>query len=286
MLEKDGCRPRTYTGSGTSASRGVTARLRQYDDGFLLSTWVEDALDNAFVIVHKGLLCWCSVPTAALAPIYRLLFVAMEATFSYVFWAMRTVTAADWGMDHICSWDRTTHEYDGLVRHCALNDPIRGKFHLSEEEREALAAKKEKKQSLLEAQNNSSRHYRQMVENYDEYISAAHERKTKSRANNPGLDNRRQADPHMEKKYHCVRCNLTFGTRHSLTDHEKSPKHKRKLDEENNPFKCGPCNLGFSNKQNLTRHNKIERHQRNVLAAQSSPSSIDAATTTPPLNIS
>lgn len=275
VLEKDGCRPRIYIGSGTSASRGVTARLRQYDDGFLLSTWVEDALDNAFVIVHKGLLCWCSIPAAALVPIYRLLFVAMEATFSYVFWAVRTVTAADWGMGHICSWDRTTLAYDGLVRHCAPNEAIRGDFHLSEEEREALAAEKEKKAALLKSQNNSSWHYRQMAENYDEYISAAHERKTKSRANNPGLDNKRQAGrlakAHVEKKYHCVRCNLRFGTRHSLTDHENSPKHKRKLDEENNPYRCGPCNMGLNNKSNLNRHNKTERHQRNVFAAQSSP---------------
>ena len=95
MLEKNGCRPRIYIGSGTSASRGITARLKQYDDGFLISTWVQEALDNGFIIVHKGLLCWCPIPTAAFVPIYRLLFIAMEATFSYVLWAMRTFTAAD-----------------------------------------------------------------------------------------------------------------------------------------------------------------------------------------------
>jgi len=58
VLEKPGCKPKVYIGSGTSWSLGVVGRFKQYDDGFLLPVYVEKALDEGYEIVSKGLLCW------------------------------------------------------------------------------------------------------------------------------------------------------------------------------------------------------------------------------------
>jgi hypothetical protein len=92
VLEKPNYRPRIYVGSGTDARDGVSARLRRYDKGGLLGRFVTQALDEGYIIQHKGLLCWTSTPSADIVPILRLLFVALEATFTWVFWAVNCKT--------------------------------------------------------------------------------------------------------------------------------------------------------------------------------------------------
>lgn len=239
----------------------------------MLPVYVEKALDEGYTIVHKGLLCWITIPPAALVPRYQLLIIALEATFAYIFWAMRPCFG-DYGIAHICRWDHNTPEYDGVCGHCCLDEGIRGDFDLSAERLEAQAAEKEKKRLEVKAPNATNDHFRQMEENYDEYIGKAGERVARSRANNPGRDRLHQANRVSKalsaKTFHCDRCNLPFGTKRSLQNHNKTPKHKRKANESSNPFKCGPCNLGFHNQSNLTRHEKSDRQFRNLATAQSS----------------
>lgn len=129
VLEKPSCRSKIYIGSGINSFGGVYNRLKQYDDGFLLPHHVKAALDEGYTIVHKGLLCWIPLPSAGTTPVKRLLFFALEATFSYMFWAMRA-RARDYSMGHICLWDRKALEYDGCCSHCCLNEAILGDFDL------------------------------------------------------------------------------------------------------------------------------------------------------------
>jgi hypothetical protein len=138
VLEKDNCWPKVYIGSGTNGTEGVSSRIGQYRRLELLPRYLGKALDEGHTIVHKGLLCWCSIPNAALQPMFRLLFLILEAAFSYMFWAMKAVTK-DYGMVHICLWDRNTLEYDGLRSHYYLQG-VSGDFKLSAKEIEALAA--------------------------------------------------------------------------------------------------------------------------------------------------
>ncbi|KAK5199734.1 Carbamoyl-phosphate synthase [Exophiala xenobiotica] len=232
VLQKPGHRDKLYIGSGTSSFDGVVVRLNQYDDLTMLPSRVEAAIDDGYVIVHKGLLCWISLPPPTLVPIYRLLFVALEATFAYMFWAMHA-TKGDYGMSHICLWDRKTLPWDGLCSHPALGEGIRGQFDLSPEELIAYAADRARKKTQL----NQDWHYKQMAENYDEYITAAHERVTKSRANNPGRDievEARRREKYLENKtHHCDVCNLSFTSSNWLNKHLKTAKHARKATSSN-----------------------------------------------------
>ena len=273
VMEKPGCRPRLNIGSATSASQGIRQRFQQYDLGLMSPRWVADALEKGYTITHKSPLCWMPKPTAALVPINRLLFVALEATFAYMFWAMRARTGK-YGMAHICPCDPDTLEHDGLCSHCSLNERILGDFDLTAEQLEAQASEKEQKRLEMKAKNATNHHYKQMEENYDEYIGQAGLRKAKSRANNPGQDAHHQAKRVRkaldEKTFHCALCNISFTTRHSLQDHMKTPKHLRKSNESNNPFKCVHCNLGFHNQSNLIRHQRTQRHLRNLANAPSS----------------
>lgn len=267
VMEKAGHRPILYIGSGTNTLGGVRARLKQYDDGFLLPQYIAKSLEQGFDIVHKGLLCWAPKPPASKVPFQRLLFFGLEATLSYLFWAMKA-RLGDYGMGHLCRWDRRMLEYDGGCSHCALNEWIPGDFTLSAEQLEALAAEREKKRLALKAENACNYHFKQMEVNYDEYIAESSARVAKSRANNPGRDRKRQADriqrAESERTFYCERCDIICGTKQRLANHEKTPKHIRKAFESTNPFRCALCNLGYHNQSNLTRHEQSQRHIQNV----------------------
>jgi hypothetical protein len=80
VLEKAGCRPILYIGSGTNSSFGVGARFQHYDEGGHLPQYVSKALFDGFEITHKGLLCWIPMPIPAAVPSWRLLVCALEAS--------------------------------------------------------------------------------------------------------------------------------------------------------------------------------------------------------------
>jgi hypothetical protein len=108
-LEKSGCRPKIYIGSGTGRN-GVRERLKQYDHrGIYTPNYVAKALDAGYVITHKGLLCWAPIPPAGMVPLLRVLFITLEATFACVFWAMhsRTFTCLSCVRGTSASWNMT-----------------------------------------------------------------------------------------------------------------------------------------------------------------------------------
>jgi hypothetical protein len=77
-----------YIGSGTDARDGIRGRLRQYDTEMNIGASVWKALQNGYTIVHIGLICWAPLPSAAWVPQLRTFFLAIEAAFTFVFWAM------------------------------------------------------------------------------------------------------------------------------------------------------------------------------------------------------
>ena len=87
VLKKPDAVPLIYIGSGTQAGVGVLPRLNQYD--YVRNTTtpknVLAAVRDDYKIVHKGLLVWSPIPSAADVPKLRLLFLAMEAAFCHLF---------------------------------------------------------------------------------------------------------------------------------------------------------------------------------------------------------
>jgi hypothetical protein len=138
VLKKQGCRPKIYVGSGTYSERGVLGRFEAYDSETLLPRYVKRALDDGYRIVHKGLLYWAPIPVAGKRFAVRALFLAIEATFSIVLWAMVSHTA-DYGMPHLCPWNIETLDYDGCCSHSALTEGVRDDFESATAEQ--IAAK-------------------------------------------------------------------------------------------------------------------------------------------------
>jgi hypothetical protein len=85
VLEKVGCRPRIYIGSGTEGKIGLPARFTVYGNRMAggLPHYAKKSFNESFGIAHLGLLCWTSIPPAGRQPIIRLTFAALEATFTW-----------------------------------------------------------------------------------------------------------------------------------------------------------------------------------------------------------
>lgn len=267
VMEKNGRKPRLYIGSGTSKLAGVKGRFKQYDDGFLVPEYVESSLEEGYSMTHKGLLCWLPSPKPADVPFCRLIMLVLEATFAYMFWAMKA-KAGDYGMGHIRLWHHTSLEYDGLCSHCCLNEGITANFDLSPEELEEHAVEREKKRIMLKAENATNHHYKQMAENYDEYMTNANERVYRSRANNPGRDAAHQARRIQEnfdnETYKCEPCGSVHGTQQRLDKHLKSSLHINKVagvQPKKTPYKCNICNEYKAHQSSLNKHYKSEAHK-------------------------
>ena len=273
VLGKPGHPCRTYIGSATASDRGITHRFYQYDHDQCLPRYYEASLREGFSVVHRGLLCWTpSIPPPAIEPVLRLLYLLLEATFSYIFWAMRTPNGNDYGMAHICPWDRFSLEYTGLCSHCSLNEGVFGEFNMSAEELEALAVMK--KQRKIET--SSSYHYKQMETNYDAYLDDMTARVRKHRTlkhkEHREWENANRKKHFANKTYHCALCNTACHSQSDLTEHEGTDKHLRNIAATLGDYRynCNPCGY-HSNKYYLyDTHCKGKRHKKKVADYESS----------------
>ncbi|KAK5126385.1 hypothetical protein LTR85_010621 [Meristemomyces frigidus] len=292
VLEKVGRRPKIYIGSGTSQRQGVRSRLRQYDTGTCLPWYVKKALDNGYTIVHKGPLCWAPIPTAGVSPKTRALFLAMEATFTFVFWAMRIpkdTTPASYSMKHMCPWEITARDYDGLCSHSALMEAVAGDHGLTAEELEARALE------LKEIAREYHQVYYRTTKDADPDAFNAKLRafNKDARKNNPEPiravkrrdDTKRAAKNLATKKYFCIPCDHNFSRKGHFDAHLNGdkhaanvasgikPKHQRAQDKvihdralakakANKTYYCATCDLPCGKKNDLVKHKTSEGHIR------------------------
>jgi hypothetical protein len=302
VLTKSGHRYKIYIGSGTDPLYGGAGRFGQYDKLKALPSLVKKALEDGYVIAHKGLLAWTTtLPRAGIVPMTRLLFLAIEATFSFNFWAMRAYKS-DYGMGHMCLWPRLDLEYDSACTHCCLYEGIRGEFDLTDEQLEEIAilvGRNHDEKAAIRTHNwnvafkqrdpdgyrawtkaNSSKyHYKQMETNYEEYSTksanyrleyfAAHPEKLEEK--NAAWGRTRDAayaDARVNKSHFCVDCNLPCRSAGHLSDHLKTRTHKLTAGaDRTSPLWCGLCYVLCSTMTILVEnHHKSQRHRDNVIA--------------------
>ena len=262
VLEKSVYRPKIYIGSATDAKHGAPLRLGQYDRGVLLPRHVEKALKDGYTIVHKGILCWAPIPSAALVPILRMLILAVEAAFTFVFWAMNCKTDYGFGMTQLCPWARDSLEYDGLCTHSPLTDPPAGDHSLSAEQLEAQAAE------MMQRRTDYMREWRERTKREDpeKYRLRANDNAARWRKNNPGsfkaTNQRSIAKAVNEKKHYCAICDHAFTKKAKLRKHLKGPKHAAKAEAVNGKKKnyCAICDHTYATTGSFNRHLREPTH--------------------------
>jgi hypothetical protein len=123
---------------------------------------------------------------AATLPL-RMLVVAIEAVFSFLFWAMRSRTR-DCKMGSCCPWERDKFSYDGLCSHNPLSESVRGEFELTAEDLIAIAADK---------------------------------RERHREDNQRNIDNQKRQK--AEKVFHCTTCDFSARNRSDFAIHNDTP---------------------------------------------------------------
>lgn len=89
LLEKPGCIPLIYVGSGTSWLRGVRGRMLSYYAKRFLPKFIRKALLSGYTITGVRLLASCPTPFGGALSVHRTLVIALEAAFTVLFSALR-----------------------------------------------------------------------------------------------------------------------------------------------------------------------------------------------------
>jgi hypothetical protein len=270
VLENRQARFKLYIGSGTAQQYGVYLRFHQYDAHTHLPFYLEKAIDDGYTITYKGLLCWIPVPPPALVPSLRLLFVVIEAAFTFAFWASYTKKAT---YASLCMWDINTLEYDGLCSHSALTERVVGDHDLTAEQLEAQAAEAKRRK----AQGDHDRYIDNKPVIDPEaaekarlaYLDPHRAKKRKTQAavvaRNPDrakeLHNTSLAKAKANRTYYCAVCDLACGKKNDLAKHNRSKSHIAKAAVAANNSSTSAINTVISAIKTVTTANNSTKGQ-------------------------
>ena len=252
MFFKAGFPYKIYFGVGTEATEGIEKRWNNYDNRRSLPVLVKQALDQGYTIEYKGLLCWAPIPALGNMFRVRVLFYAMEATFTVVFWAIASRQKDRIGVE-FCPWSLESMDYIGLCTHSAFFDSIRGA------ERGLTVEEMEAKEIADEAHRQSP-----------EYAERVRLSTVQSKA--LILDT---------QQYSCKLCGSDFISPSQLEIHEGTEKHKlavlgktrelkrpshKEWEMENLRLRKFVCNIcpdskPFGTQTKLNTHYKTQKHK-------------------------
>jgi len=276
VLEKPGHLPLIYIGSGTDAKRGCPARLQIYEQLKHFHMWPRNVLKahrDGYKITHIGWLVSAPIPSAGIIPPVRLLFIAMEATFSFLFWTMKSADK-DYGMASCCPWfGKGLFTHGGLCSHNALLEMVCGNFNITPAEREAIAAKVKEKNRIYQAD------YYKLERLNDPGKLKARNRKAHVRfrefSRHKIQENQRRyvATQIDSKKFYCDVCERACGKQCTLDRHNKSKRHLANVAKAKagvvKKYRCKPCSFFCFKLSHMTEHNKGQRHLAKMASAPS-----------------
>lgn len=111
LFEKPESKPIMYVGSRTSQSRGLAGRIQSHLNANIsnMPSLVKVAYDTGYTLTHHGVFASCPTPQPADTPVLRLLLIALETAFTFVFWALPNRTT-HYGLPDksILPWDIST----------------------------------------------------------------------------------------------------------------------------------------------------------------------------------
>lgn len=300
VLEKLGQRPRVYVGSATNKVDGVVKRWKNYDAHSALPSRVSLALDDGFIITHKGLLCWCDVPAAADRYKLRGLILVLETALSVLFWAMEFKTK-DYGLPkHLSPWNIDTADYYGLCSHAAFAEGMRGEHEdlttLEIEEREAAMLQRQSDQK-------KARYHGAKERDWDSWKATRRRYEAKRDVVEKRASTKKTAaKAKAEGRFKCPTCEIPFESQNNLNEHYKTQGHNDKVKgiakkPPKNPdyavwaahnlamkkYYCRFCDRNHSTQQKLDSHYKAAYHAKNkarVLAEEKAKSAELAAAAT------
>lgn len=292
--------PGLNIGSGTDSGRGYPKRVSHYSNKKhpLLPRYVRQAYDRGYDLAHIGLLCWAPIPKAPLNPRTRLLFIALESTFTHLFYsAIPTIMDQLW--TDLVPWSRDDVLWRPLNSHIPFSEGV-DDVGMTEEQLVRRAEKRKTRKVYVRRQHylKNLEHYRQLYENERARdIDAFRAKKAKQarswvarhRAKVREVQKRSKAKARAEQRYRCVTCDKSFTDSNKLKNHYNSQRHKdnlsggkvrslqrqRQLDtrRRNKALKrylCVECDYAAESSDSLQVHYASGKHARRVLELKQS----------------
>ncbi|PTB67152.1 hypothetical protein BBK36DRAFT_1118290 [Trichoderma citrinoviride] len=296
LLEKPGAPSRLYIGSGTNTQRGVIARFWSYDVQLHVPTMVVSSLQEGYTVSRRGLLCWAPIPRATIVATARVRFLAVEAVFSHVFFAVNNATSLDAASKSFLPWTRASVAWEPLCTHTALKEKPVGNFSLTEEEAAAIDARRRERTREVSSKNSKIYRARGLAEDPIAYRAKIAATKLVWAQNNRDKYNERAAGVRARaiaaRRHVCKVCDFVAASAHNLTKHLATKTHQEQvrlaaggrpkapsiaaLRSRRNAakalaskrFYCGVCDKNCNTQIHLNQHKESKVHLKAVAAAE------------------
>lgn len=288
-----------YIGSATGVlGGGCVLRAAHYRDktNGVLPAFVRRAYDEGSELVHIGILCWCPIPRPALVPRVRLLFLALEAVFTCLFFACRRqVSDSAWA--HLFPWKRAMVSWRPLCTHLSLIEGSR-ELELTSEQLEEAAAMRVVKM----AANSKAAYEREREKDLEAHLLRKRTEKAAFVEKNPekhaGWHEKSVAKIKATRKHYCTVCDHAFASSTMLEKHLESKKHLDQVAlnagvppkppsanalrsrahvakaKASMKFYCTPCGVNPPSKAKHEIHIQTKRHKKKVAALEAAVSSL------------
>lgn len=254
VYRKTGHRPILYIGSATDQDHGVESRFRSYRTSHMLPEGIRIATSSGFTLASQKLLITSPIPAAAIRPQSRLLFVALEAVLTNIFWALRNKNR-NYGFLENRKWPKALMAWDGACTHSPLIEGVSGtESSLSPEELEAAEA------ARLEQNRKRNKDWYEAdkIKNPGKAQEAWRISEAKKR---PKLQQERD-EAVQNKTFFCELCDHAFGSQRLLDRHLQSPTHQNRTAPRPASWYCEHCEKEFRFESGLKEHLRSPQHLR------------------------
>lgn len=298
---KDGCPPLIYFGTGTDQSGLIVRTQMYYDtDHIRLPQRVREAYRDGYELSHIGMLCWTPTPLPALVPRARLYMLAIEATFTCIFYGV-IETWMDRFWSDMMPWQRGSVEWLPLCTHLSLSEGVGEALSFTAEQLDTIAALRRRR-----AADRAMKYYRQLEgQKLVDYLANASARSQAWAAAHPeqaaATRARRVAKDKAAKKYFCVPCKLPCADDFALQCHYTTAGHGQQVAIANGAppvqrslkavqveaaknraraekrYYCSTCDHAASSLANLNDHKTSKSHKKQEAAAATAAAAAAAA---------
>ncbi|CZR53904.1 uncharacterized protein PAC_03786 [Phialocephala subalpina] len=241
LLTKDGCEPALCIGSGTDAANGYECRVANYSDKRhrQLPRFVRLLYDKGYDLAHIGLLCWAPIPSVAIIPRARRRFVAIEGTFTNIFYsAIPTCMDSLW--TSLMPWSRDDVLWRPLNTHTLFKEGVAGDMKMTAQELLAHEAER-KKRAVQHSKNSYAKNAQSMREAYDreraQDIDAFRLKKriqaiawvAKNKEKVKAVQKKCKKNAVVEQRFYCSCCRKAFADSAKFKRHKNTSRHKNRL---------------------------------------------------------
>ena len=299
--EKAGEQPALYIGSATGSKGGVTARkLTYYIGSRSLPGRVRKIFNQGYHISHMEMLCSATIPSAALLPRQRALFLGLETSLTVAFNAKSRGKNGHL-YEHLLPWVGHDAGWVALCSHLPLVESVHADVSMTAEQLQEVAAIRAERVRAQKRAGDFRYRAKKWATAPQEWRALLSARQAVRLRNNPesakkNADTRR-ANAKASGRFRCEDCQFSLSSNHAMRVHLAAELHKDRAagvpqappsetcvatalavaeKVDNGWYRCTTCSKSFGFHRGLKSHLNTALHAR--VAARTPGAAEQAAT--------